>query len=59
MRGTLDGPHLCPEAGGTIFNVDHYYNDAFFWEPDNFLRQNSYGPLDARIKYKALAASAS
>jgi hypothetical protein len=58
MRGTLDGAHPCPEVGGTIFNVDYYYNDGFFWEPDNFLRQNSYGLLDARIKYKALAASA-
>jgi hypothetical protein len=58
MRGSLDGPHLCPEVGGTIFNVDCYYNDGFFRERDNFPRQNSYGLLDARIKYKALAASA-
>jgi iron complex outermembrane recepter protein len=39
-------------VGGFIFNIDYYYNDGFFWEPDNFLRQNSYGLLDARIKYK-------
>ena len=43
---------LSTQVGGFIFNVDYYYNDGFFWEPDNFLRQNSYGLLDTRIKYK-------
>jgi iron complex outermembrane receptor protein len=39
-------------VGGFIFNLDYYHNSGFYWEPDNFLRQNSYGLLDARIKYK-------
>jgi iron complex outermembrane receptor protein len=39
-------------AGGLIFSMDYYYNSGFYWEPDNFLRQNSYGLLDARIKYQ-------
>jgi iron complex outermembrane receptor protein len=39
-------------VGGFIFNMDYYYNSGFYWEPDNFLHQNSYGLLDARIKYK-------
>jgi hypothetical protein len=24
-------------VGGTIFNVDYYYNDGFLWEPDNHI----------------------
>jgi iron complex outermembrane recepter protein len=39
-------------VGGIIFNVDYYYNGGFFWEPDNSLRQSSYGLIDAGIKYK-------
>jgi iron complex outermembrane receptor protein len=39
-------------VGGFIFNLDYYHNSGFYWEPDNFLRQNSYGLLDARIKYQ-------
>jgi iron complex outermembrane receptor protein len=37
--------------GGFDFNVDYYYNSGFYWEPDNFLHQKSYGLLDARVKY--------
>jgi len=39
-------------VGGFIFNMNYYYNSGFYWEPDNFLRQNRYGLLDARIKYQ-------
>ena len=39
-------------VGRFIFNVDYYLNNGFYWEPDNFLRQNSYGLLDARLKYR-------
>lgn len=38
--------------GGFLFNVDYYHNSGFYWEPDNFLRQTSYGLLDARIKFE-------
>jgi iron complex outermembrane recepter protein len=38
-------------VGGFAFNVDYYYNSGFYWEPDNFLHQTSYGLLDARVKY--------
>ena len=36
--------------GRAFFAVDYYYNDGFYWEPDNFLRQKSYGLLSARVK---------
>lgn len=38
-------------VGGLILSLDYYYNSGFYWEPDNYLRQSSYGLLDARIKY--------
>ena len=39
-------------VGGFILDVGYYYNSGFYWEPDDFLRQKSYGLLDARIKYR-------
>jgi iron complex outermembrane receptor protein len=36
--------------GRVFFAVDYYYNDGFYWEPDNFLRQKSYGLLNGRVK---------
>ena len=38
--------------GGFFFAVDYYYNSGFYWEPDNFLRQKSYGLLSGRVKYQ-------
>lgn len=32
---------------------DYYYNDGYFFEPDNIIRQPSYGLLSAQIKYAA------
>ena len=37
--------------GGFTANVDYYYNDGFYWEPDNFLRQKHYGLLSSRVRY--------
>jgi hypothetical protein len=53
MLGTLEGPHLCPEVGGTIFNVDYYYNDGFLWEPDNHIEH-----IEKSCKYVSAETSA-
>ncbi|MDB5578563.1 MAG: TonB-dependent receptor [Bradyrhizobium sp.] len=42
---------LKTSIGSIFFTADYYYNDGFFWEPDNFLRQKSFGLLSARIRY--------
>jgi iron complex outermembrane recepter protein len=41
-------------AGNFQFNLDYYYNDGFFWEPDNLLSQSSYNLLNGRIRYQPL-----
>ena len=43
---------LWTSAGEFAFNVDYFYNSGFFWEPDNFLRQRSYGLLNARVRFQ-------
>jgi iron complex outermembrane recepter protein len=39
-------------VGAFLFDVNYYYNSGFYWEPDDFLHQKSYGLLDARVKYR-------
>jgi iron complex outermembrane receptor protein len=43
---------LNTSIGGFFLSADYYFNDGFYWEPDNFLRQKSYGLLSARVKYQ-------
>lgn len=38
-------------VGSWLISADYIYNDGFFWEPDNFLRQKSYSLLNGRIAY--------
>lgn len=36
-------------AGELSYNIAYYYNDGFFWEPDNRTEQDSYDVLNAEI----------
>ena len=37
---------------GTLgFNIAWYYNDGFYWEPENRLRQPSYNLLNAQLSF--------
>ncbi|MET0497946.1 MAG: TonB-dependent receptor [Steroidobacteraceae bacterium] len=43
-----------PIAAGEIgFNVGYYYNDGYFFEPDNQLEQPSYGLVNAEASWTA------
>lgn len=43
-----------PLAGGKLnANVNYLHNSGFFWEPDNRLKQPSYGLLNAQIGWTA------
>lgn len=43
-----------PVAGGKInANANYVHNSGFFWEPDNRLKQPSYGLLNAQIGWSA------
>ncbi len=33
------------------FNVSYYYNDGFYWEPDNRYRESSYNLLNALVSF--------
>jgi iron complex outermembrane receptor protein len=37
--------------GDWAFTIDYYYNDGFYFEPDNFLRQKNYEVVSGQIKY--------
>jgi iron complex outermembrane receptor protein len=43
-----------PLAGGKLnANANYVHNSGFFWEPDNRLKQPSYGLLNAQIGWSA------
>ena len=37
--------------GNWAASVDYYYNDGYYFEPDNLLQQPSFGLLDVQLKY--------
>ncbi|WP_460994611.1 TonB-dependent receptor [Spongiibacter taiwanensis] len=37
--------------GELSYNIAYYYNDGFFWEPDNRTEQDSYDVLNAEIAF--------
>jgi iron complex outermembrane receptor protein len=37
------------DIGELNFNVTYYYNDGFYWEPDNRLEQDDYTVLNAEV----------
>jgi iron complex outermembrane recepter protein len=37
--------------GDWQLTADYYYNDGFYFEPDNFLRQGRYSIVNAQLKY--------
>lgn len=44
--------YVLPVSNGEwTLTADYYYNDGFFWEPNNFLHQGSYGLLSGQIRY--------
>lgn len=51
---TLSADLHFPLAGGEFSIAATYlYNDGFFWEPDNDLRQDAYGVLNGQVKWTA------
>jgi iron complex outermembrane receptor protein len=40
-----------PKGGSLHLNGDWYYNDGFFWEPSNQIRQPAFGVLGASVLY--------
>lgn len=52
FTGNIGFDYVIPVGADKItFTGDYYYNDGFFFEPDNFLRQPKYGLLSGQIKY--------
>lgn len=43
--------HVDARFGGIDLDVNYYYNDGFFWQPDNRLRQKSYNIVNAGIGF--------
>jgi iron complex outermembrane receptor protein len=39
------------QVGKLQFTANYSYNDGYFWEPSNRLRQGSYGVLNAEIAF--------
>jgi iron complex outermembrane receptor protein len=37
--------------GTVMLSADYFYNDGYFFEPDNFLKQSSFSIVNAQIKY--------
>lgn len=37
--------------GDYLLSADYYYNDGYYFEPDNLLRQSSFHLINAQIKY--------
>lgn len=37
--------------GGFAVSADYYYNDGYFFEPDNLLHQGSHSLVNAQLKY--------
>jgi len=42
---------LNTDHGDYLFSTDYYYNDGYFFEPDNLLRQDSYHLINAQVRY--------
>lgn len=43
--------HLDSSLGGFDFDANYYYNDGFYWQADNRLRQGSYNIVNAGVGY--------
>jgi iron complex outermembrane receptor protein len=41
------------QNGDFDFNASYYYNDGFYWDPDNRLREPSYSLVNASIGWTA------
>ncbi|MFA5630627.1 MAG: TonB-dependent receptor [Porticoccaceae bacterium] len=51
----LGGSYTIPiETGRIAMAVNYYYNDGFFWEPENRLKQDSYSLLNAELSWSTL-----
>ncbi|MFA5632420.1 MAG: TonB-dependent receptor [Porticoccaceae bacterium] len=52
FTGSIGLDYWFPVGQGEVLIAGNYYhNDGFFWDPDNRLKQKSYGLLDANISY--------
>lgn len=53
FTSTLGIVYTTPLADGELtLSGDWYHNSGFFWEANNFLRQDAYDLLSANIRYK-------
>jgi iron complex outermembrane recepter protein len=60
-RTTIRSPKLTTSLGADYripvgsdelgINVSYYFNDGYFWEPDNSLRQPSYSLINGQVSY--------
>ncbi|MGE4431174.1 MAG: TonB-dependent receptor [Sphingobium sp.] len=54
LIGSVSADYTVPVGEGEAnFNVTYQYNDGFFAEPDNVVRQNSYSMLAASMRWTA------
>ncbi|MET0985241.1 MAG: TonB-dependent receptor [Steroidobacteraceae bacterium] len=52
VTGNLAVDYFLPVAAGELgFNVNYYYNDGFYFEPDNRVKQDSYSIVNAQVAY--------
>lgn len=47
---SVDGTYRLPVAAGSmVLSAAYYYNDGFYWEPDNRIKQDSYSIVNASL----------
>lgn len=52
VSGTAGAEYRMPvQSDEMAFGLNYSYTGAFFWNPDNLVRQASYGLLDANVGY--------
>ncbi|MET0660888.1 MAG: TonB-dependent receptor [Steroidobacteraceae bacterium] len=52
VTGNLAVDYFLPVAAGELgFNVNYCYNDGFYFEPDNRVKQDSYSIVNAQVAY--------
>ncbi|MBB6125298.1 TonB-dependent receptor [Sphingobium subterraneum] len=52
FSGNIGIDYVIPVGDGKLtLSGDYYYNDGYYFEPDNIIRQPKYGLLNGQIKY--------
>lgn len=54
LTATVAADYLMPVSAGDLgFNLSYHYNDGFYWDPDNRIRQESYNLVSGSISFDA------